>query len=532
MRNLLAAWSFIAAAALFVHLGGYPLLDADEGRNGEIGREMAETNDYVLPHLDGLPYLDKPVVYFAAEAAVMEVLGPTETAARLPALIFTLLSAALVAWFARREGIDPALAAVIFLSMPMTMAFARTVIFDSALSLFITVAIIAFYLAAEGGGPTWRPATVAWAAMAVGVLTKGPVALAVPLLIAIPYSIWRRRFRALFSWIGLVVFVLIIAPWVWAVSRTIPDFLHYVLVTETAQRLATKALKRTGPPWYFVPYIIGGAFPWAMAAFFGETWRRLSRRREPAESRLHTYLLLWIALPFIFFSLSQSKRPQYILPLMPAIALYVASRWNERMTRVAAVTLGLLGALLVVAAPRANLRPEYAQPAQQAAIVIGAFAIAAAVVAWFVRRRDVSFIALTVPMLIVPLATNSLLRSLAERRSAKTLVDAVQRIAPSAEIVGVEAFSGSLAFYFRRPIVVVSPDAEEFTSNYLTRHYTQFADMPNSPLRSPRWLANALTRNRVVVVRKDDLENRALIEANRGKRIAESARFTAYTIAR
>ena len=90
--------------ALSIHLGGFPLLDPDEGRNAEVGREMAATNDYVMPRLDGLPYLDKPIVYFAAEAAAMEVLGPTEVAARLPALLFTLASAAFLAWFARRCG--------------------------------------------------------------------------------------------------------------------------------------------------------------------------------------------------------------------------------------------------------------------------------------------------------------------------------------------------------------------------------------------------------------------------------------------
>ncbi|HZI41617.1 MAG TPA: hypothetical protein VFD67_07925, partial [Gemmatimonadaceae bacterium] len=73
--------------ALGWNLNGYRLLDPDEGRNAEVAREMALTNDYVVPHLDGLPYLDKPVVYFAAAAAVMEVAGPTEAAARLPAYL-------------------------------------------------------------------------------------------------------------------------------------------------------------------------------------------------------------------------------------------------------------------------------------------------------------------------------------------------------------------------------------------------------------------------------------------------------------
>src|SRR5215470_15043655 len=123
-RVLLPLWCLAAAILLSLNLGGHPLLDADEGRNGEVGREMAATNDYVMPRLDALPYVDKPIVYFAVEAAVMEVLGPTETAARLPALFFTLLTAALVAWFARRVWGDADtawLSALVMLAMPLAV---------------------------------------------------------------------------------------------------------------------------------------------------------------------------------------------------------------------------------------------------------------------------------------------------------------------------------------------------------------------------------------------------------------------------
>src|SRR5438552_10191345 len=156
-----SVWAAVAAIALAVHLGAYPLLDPDEGRNGEVGREMAATNDYVMPRLDGMPYLDKPIVYFAAEAATMEVTGPTEFAARFPAWLFTIGTALLIAWFASRVGIDAPAAAIMFLTMPLTIAFSRTVIFDSALSFFITAAVIAFYLE--------RP-TLARAWMALGVI--------------------------------------------------------------------------------------------------------------------------------------------------------------------------------------------------------------------------------------------------------------------------------------------------------------------------------------------------------------------------
>ena len=93
----------LAAVALGWNLNGYRLFDPDEGRNAEVAREMAYSNDYVVPHLDGLPYLDKPIVYFAAAAAMMELFGPTEAAARLPAYLATLATIGLLVGFARRR---------------------------------------------------------------------------------------------------------------------------------------------------------------------------------------------------------------------------------------------------------------------------------------------------------------------------------------------------------------------------------------------------------------------------------------------
>jgi 4-amino-4-deoxy-L-arabinose transferase-like glycosyltransferase len=518
--RVLKVWSLVAVIALSVHLGGFPLLDPDEGRNAEVGREMAVTNDYVMPRLDGLPYLDKPIVYFAAEAAAMEILGPTETAARLPALLFTLATAAAAWWFARRlwGEAEAWLAFIAALASPLSVAFSRTVIFDSALSFFITIALMGFYLAVEeGAGRRGRGAVLAWLAIGFGVITKGPVAIALPLLVAIPFA--GRKIGRLFPIAGLALFVVVIAPWVWAISRAVPDFLNYVLVVETTQRLTTGTLKRTGPPWYFIPYLLGGALPWSFVLL----GQKLDRR-----DRSILYLLLWVAIPFLFFSISQSKRPQYILPLMPAVALLVARVWCDarRGTRIAAAVLIVLGAACIAAPHFVHLRNEFAVGGFATAISFGICAFLGGIVAFaFVQRRWVAFIALSLPIVAGPLCANPLMNGLGLRRSTKELM---ARIPPNVEVVGVEAFTGSMAFYLRRPVVVVTPDAEEFTSNYLIRHYDRFAGSPT--LRRPSSL-DALIADRatprVYVVRARDATL-----AKRGARLlAEGAHYDVYTMA-
>jgi 4-amino-4-deoxy-L-arabinose transferase-like glycosyltransferase len=521
---LLRWWLLIVVIALSIHLGGFPLLDPDEGRNAEVGREMAATKDYVMPRLDGLPYLDKPIVYFAAEAAVMEVLGPTEVAARLPAFLFTIAGAAFLWWFARRVwGTDEAfIAAIVFLATPLAVAFSRTVIFDAALALFITMGTAFFYLACEDGARKWS--ALAWFSIGIGVITKGPVAIALPLLVAIPYAIWRKRFRALWSWSGLALFVVAVAPWVSAVSRVIPDFLHYVLVTETAQRLATKALKRTGPPWYFVPYLLAGALPWSIVLLGSP--RAIDRR-----DRSTIYLLLWIAIPFIFFSISQSKRPQYILPLIAPVALLAARVWrNPRTrTRAAAIVLLVFGLALVIAPPFLHLRAEYGDAARFSAMSIGiAFVLGGALA--LVRNRDVALIALTIPIIAIPLAANPMMRAIGARRSEAALMQQLEPVVtPQTEIVGIEAFTGSMTFYLHRPVVVVTPDAEEFTSNYLIRHYANFAG--GASMKPMPWLDTALADTatpRVFIVRANDAAHRANLAAHHLRLVASDARYVAY----
>ncbi|HUP48265.1 MAG TPA: glycosyltransferase family 39 protein [Thermoanaerobaculia bacterium] len=526
---LLKVSLLVCVAAIAIHLGGLPLIDTDEGRNAEVAREMAETNDYVVPRLNTVPYLDKPIVYFAAQAALMEVLGPTELAARLPAYFFTLATAALIFWFARRRiGEEEAwVAAIAYLAMPLTMAFARVVIFDSTLAFFIAVAIVAFHEAIELRDRRWT--ALAWAAIGFGVLTKGPVAIAVPLLVALPYAIWRKAAPMLWSVAGLMIFAAVVTPWVWAISRVVPDFLYYVLVTETVARLTSEEMMRSGPPWYFLPYFVAGAAPWTVAVV--ANWRDWSRRDGRS-----VFLLLWVLVPLVFFSLSESKRAQYILPVMPAVALLVALSWQTFRPRAAAVAMALFGAVLLVgpSLPQfSRIKPAaLVEPARSASRGYGLVFLAGGAVALASRDRRTAFLSLALPVVAMPAIGGPFLYALSERRSQRSFVaELAPHLSAQTEVIGVEMFTGSLAFYLQRPIILVTADASELTSNYIVRRYQRFSGQPGVPVKPLPWFAQSLERccdPRIYLVRDDDPHHQDHLESRGARLLATGTHYFAY----
>ena len=376
----------VAAVALAWNLRGYRLLDPDEGRNAEVAREMAQSRDYLVPHLDGLPYLDKPIVYFAASAGVMALLGPTELAARLPAYLATLATIALLVWFARRRWGEDAgwLAGLAYATMVLPLAYARAAIFDSTLTLCTTAAILFFF---EGR------AIAAWAALGVATLTKGPIALALVLFAVVPHALATGSpVRRLFPWRGLAVFALVTLPWFLAVTLRHPEFPSYVFVRETFQRMTTSSFHRTAPFWYYLPILPVAAFPWIVPALAGvgrarDLWRA---RREPA-AREPLLLTSWVIVPLLFLTLNQSKLPQYVLPLMPAFALgatrSIVTRGIGTATRAYAV-IALVAGMGLVALTRWLPAPLDLTPAEKAAIPPTAVALGLVVLLSAVLVRD------------------------------------------------------------------------------------------------------------------------------------------------
>ncbi|HZH39859.1 MAG TPA: glycosyltransferase family 39 protein [Gemmatimonadales bacterium] len=534
----------VAAIALGWSLGGHRLLDPDEGRNAEVAREMVQSGNFAVPHLDGLPYLDKPVFYFAAAAAAMEALGPTEAAARLPALLFTLASIALVIWWARKRwGVEAGwLSGIALASMPLVLAFARETIFDSTLAFFLTLAILAF---AED-----HP-VLAWAAIGLGGLTKGPVAILVPLLAIVPYVLLTGRpLGRVFAWRGLVVFLAIALPWFLVVTARHPEFPDYAFVRETIQRVTTKGFHRTAPFWYYIPIVLVGAFPWVVPALaqLGR-WRWLWEARQVNAAAQEAWLLLsWLVGPLIFFSLNQSKLPHYVLPLLPAIALAAGRGLTRRGIGLGAKAyvpvallsgLGLITLTVWFPAP-ISLTPAEKAAMPAAALVLGLILVASGLtVALAVRRNTPSLGAAAYAAIVVaiPVVGGTLLHAVGEDRSSAAVTDAVAAAlshsaasgAP-AQVVGIGAFIPSLPFYLRRTIPVATATGKELTSTYIADYVERLRAVPGSPLLAPDAWRDLLSRcplPTVFIARSGDRDVRSVLHG-RLPLLGEDTRFAAY----
>ncbi len=484
---LLVAWALIVVAGLGWGLGSYPLMDQDEGRNGEVAREMAQSNDYVLPHLNGLPYIDKPVLSFAAAAAVMEILGPTELAARSVPFLATLATALVVGWFgARWYGREAGWVAGIAAAVaPLPLAFSRIVILDSLLALLVTSALLAFYNAIEArvAGRSDRFYTlIAWAAIGLGVLTKGPVALAVPLMVAAPYALWRRASWAVWNPQGPLLMAAMIAPWVWFMEDRLPGYLEYVAITETWQRVSSDELQRTQPWWYFLVIAGVGFFPLVA----------VGPRPPPAgrRDRLQAGVLFSLACgpPRFLFALPLQTAPVHFAPHArgrPFVGLPVGpgSSLPRRTTMISLAGWGLFG-LAMAAAGVGALAGSRVPSALQEVFTLPAFLMAALCLISIIgallalRRGNGPLLvaALSLPLVALPVVLFPIITVLGELRSERALVTMIRTELPAeTEVLGFKTWRPSVSFYLQRPVPILSTDGDELRSNYILRTYSEWA---------------------------------------------------------
>lgn len=307
---------------LFHGLGGPALLEPDEGRNAEVAREVLALDDWVTPHYDFIPYLDKPMSFYWLVAGAYRIFGVSEFSARLPSAL-AALGCLLLAYAMARTSLGAEASpwsGLVLATSPAFMAFSRATIFDMPLAFFITLALWSFRRGEGAGGKSRRIFfLLMWGAMAAATLIKGPVGTAIPGMVIAAYLLLTRR-RSLLGQmepvLGPAVFLLIAAPWyAWAEARN-PGYLQYFLFEENFLRYLTPHFNR-GQPWHYYGLVLAvGFFPWS--ALLHLPFKGI---RSAAKNDGRIFLLLWIALPLLFFSFSSAKQPGYILPVFPPLAV-------------------------------------------------------------------------------------------------------------------------------------------------------------------------------------------------------------------
>ena len=354
------AIALLATLALAVGIDNMqrPLANPDEGRYSEISREMAASGDWVTPRLNGIQYFEKPPLQYWASAAAFSFLGESEFTARLYTALcglLALLAVGFTAW--RLAGPDSALmAAGVLLSSPYFLGMGGVVTLDMGLTAWTTVAVCAFLLAVTGAEATrTRWMLVAWAGMALAVLSKGLIGIVFPAAAIFLHCLVSRDWRLLakLEWVrGVALFLAIAAPWFVLVSLANPDFPQFFFVHEHFERFLTRTHRREEPWWYFWPILFVGFLPWMLMLVSAarEGWRRDT---DTAGFAWRRFALLWSAFVLVFFSASGSKLPAYILPVFPVLALvlgdWIARAPAERLWKPVIVLAPLLAVAVVAA---------------------------------------------------------------------------------------------------------------------------------------------------------------------------------------
>lgn len=327
----------LAALTFFIGLGHAAIADSDEAFYAEAAREMVESGDWLTPHFNYQPRFQKPILYYWLTAATFAVTGPSEAGARLWSACAGLGLVLVTAACARRWYDDDTalVAGAIAATNFGYFALSGMALPDLPLAFFITLGIFAAFMATLENHRTPRRWLVLSAvSLALGFLTKGPLALVLPAIVVVPLLLIERRRLQLSAAdliVALLVFVAIAVPWyaaMWAHHGS--AYLEGFFIGDNLERFATDRFNEPRPLWFYVPVIAGGLLPWTPLTllWIGPIVQVLQRRRDVSTIELR--LLLWAGLPLLFFTASIGKQPRYILPILPPLAILLAVSLVER----------------------------------------------------------------------------------------------------------------------------------------------------------------------------------------------------------
>lgn len=477
----------VIGGVYLVLLGQRPLAVPSEARYAEIPREIIATGDWLTPRLNGVKYFEKPPLFYWLQAADEMAFGRSEFGVRVLTALFgaggcLIVYAAGRAIWSRRAGI---LAALTMATSLLYFELSRQVLLDMPVAFFLSGTFVAFLLGIRAP-PASQARTWAMYAMyamaAAATLTKGLIGIVLPGLVVFTWLLLTGRWselRHVRLVTGTLLFLVLAAPWHIAVALANPEFAWFYFVHEHVLRFLTPEAGRTQPAWFFIPILIAGWLPWVVF-LPSAVWDALHaawKDRQAAATEL--FVLLWFALPFLFFSVSHSKLIPYALPFFAPLALLLGA-WLDRALASAnrglrggflALSLVLVGLALAVdqlhADPQRFIPERYlaaAAPAlfQLMPLAYG-FVLGAIAIAWMARRGGLQLaLAVTAAGTVALGIVVDAMVGEAQPGSTKPLAAIIdQRVRPGDEVASLFAYYQDLPFYTDRRVTVAATGGDE-----------------------------------------------------------------------
>ena len=435
----------------FYGLGGFGLLGADEPRYAQVAREMLDRSDWVTPTLQGKPWLEKPVLYYWQAMLSFRAFGITDQAARLPAAFDAAMLIAALYFFLRRFRPGSELdGALITASCAGVIGFAHAAATDMPLAATFAIALLAWYAWYESRQHIYLAAF--YISLALGTLAKGPVAPALAAVIIFLFVAVKRDWRAISRtlWLpGIALYLAVMLPWYIAVQLRNPEFFRVFILEHNLARFSQDVYHHRQPFWFYLPVFLLAMMPWTLGLILAVAERARLIWSEGKDKEAFSspedswplFLLIWMLVPILFFSASQSKLPGYILPAVPAGALlvaeYLAARRGEekKLSLLFAAAHGILCGLLIFAALSAasiaiNHHLLWATGTYVAAAIAAVFALGIA--AALFSRAGLRLLR-PATMIAVVVSAGAVIRL------AAPVIDATQSARPIAE--SIQAFS-------------------------------------------------------------------------------------------
>jgi 4-amino-4-deoxy-L-arabinose transferase-like glycosyltransferase len=551
----------VGSALCFPNLGKPSLWDIDEGNNAEAAREMLESGNWTTPTFNYELRVDKPALLYWLQIGSFRLFGVNELAARFPSAVAALVTLLLCYELGRRlfNGSTGLLGALILAGTPGCCAAAHFANPDALLNCFTLFTLCVFWLGVTAENRLWFLG--AGLATGLAVLAKGPVGLVLPGAVVFLYLFSTGRLGLLWSryhWLGILTFCAVALPWyIWVGVETRCHFLTGFIGVHNVGRFLNPMENHSGPAYYYVLVIILGMAPWSV--FLGPAvwyaWRggqSADEGNRDGQGRGHSpyrFLWCWIAVYLMFFSVSRTKLPNYILPAYAPLAILLArflERWRRGSIAVPAwvikmsfACMALLGVAVIagtfsaagvvdVAALRSTRMPNLKWMA-----LWGVLPIAGAVAGmWYLRqsRRDLAVTSiLTTGLIFVGGLFGTGSGVLEDHKAPRELVETSGARQEDREIrVAVyDYFEPSLVFYCRREVKRL--DDPKATADFLRSVWPVYVFVP---IQTWNELEPKIAVAHAVVARHYDLYRRCEVAVIANQAALRPAGFSRLSVLR